>query len=399
MSKPRTPHAELLNSTRAWHQRQVKWRRHLHRHPEIANQEIRTTAFLKRELKRLGLKILPLKMKTGVLAELKGKQPGPTVAIRSDIDALPLLEETGLPYASKNRGRMHACGHDIHMATVLGVAAVLAGCRDELAGIVRFIFQPAEEDPPGGARFMIEEGALDKVDTIFGLHVDPHLPTGTIGVCDGPMMAMVCDFDLVIRGRGGHASRPQYAVDAIVVAAEVVESLQKIVSRYADPTTPLVLTIGRIEGGTARNVIADRVKLVCTARTLSTEFGKKISRLVQRTVGGVCRAHGAGFEMSELAAYPILINDAATNGLYADVFRSLFGNKRVRLVEPVLGGEDFACYLQKVPGAMLRLGVRNRRIGADKQWHSSKFIADEEAMYYGTALLIGSTLKYLEDHT
>ncbi|MCD6250477.1 MAG: amidohydrolase, partial [candidate division Zixibacteria bacterium] len=166
---------EIQQLARRWHKKQVAWRRHLHQYPEIANQETNTTAFLKKELHQIGLKILPLKLKTGVLAEVKGKQPGPTVAIRSDIDALPLQEETGVSYASKNFGRMHACGHDVHMATMLGVAAALAEWRDKLTGNVRFIFQPAEEDPPGGARFMIEQGALDNVDTIFGMHVDPHL--------------------------------------------------------------------------------------------------------------------------------------------------------------------------------------------------------------------------------
>ncbi len=398
------PHAktvgpELLRLVRKQYPTQVKWRRHLHQYPEIANQEVKTTAFLKSELKQLGLKILRLGMKTGVLAELKGKRSGPTVAIRSDMDALPVTEETGLPFASRINGRMHACGHDLHMATVLGAAAALVELKEKPPGNVRFIFQPAEEEPPGGAVFMIEHGALENVDTVFGLHCDPHLPTGTVGLCDGSMMAMVSDFDLVIRGRGGHASRPQSAVDAIVTAAAVVEAIQKIVSRETDPAAPVVITVGRIEGGTARNVIADRVTLVCTARSLATRVGKKVVALIRRTVGGVCRAHGATFEMIEQLAYPILVNDAHTNRLYRSVFGDMFGPKKVRQAEPILGGEDFAYYLQKVPGAMFRLGVGNRKIGADKPWHSSDFIADEEAMFYGTSLLVGSTLRFLEEQT
>jgi len=390
---------DIRQLARGWHKKQVAWRRHLHQYPEIANLETKTTAFLKKELKQLGLKILPLKMKTGVLAEVKGKKPGPTVAIRSDIDALPLQEETGATFASKNPGRMHACGHDVHMATVLGVAAALAEWRDQLRGNVRFIFQPAEEDPPGGARFMIDEGALDGVDTIFGMHVDPHLRVGRIGLCDGPMMAMVYDFDLIIKGRGGHAARPQFSVDAIVVACEVVDALQKLVSRYSDPSDPLVLTFGQIQGGTARNVIADRVRLVGTARTLSPAFGPKISGLIKKITGGVCRAHGASFEMIEDPAYPILINDPATNARYGKVFGALFGKRGVQPVEATLGGEDFAYYLQKVPGAMLRIGIRNKKIGADKPWHSSKFMVDEEAIYYATALMVGTTLKYMDEQS
>lgn len=397
MFRPFSSHSELLKSVRKQYKSQVKWRRHLHRYPEIANQETKTSAFLKRELRSLGLKILPLNMKTGVLAELRGKLPGPTVAMRSDIDALPVTEQTGLPYASKISGRMHACGHDVHMAIVLGAAAVLSNLRDKLAGKVRFIFQPAEEDPPGGAKFMVERNALDHVETIFGLHVDPLLPTGTVGLCDGPMMAMVLDFDLTIRGRGSHAARPQLGVDAIVAAAEVVQALQQIASRKVDPAVPFVLTIGCMEGGTARNVIADEVKLACTARTLSPQFGPKIAGLVKRTVGGVCRAHGARFEMTELASYPILENDPATNARFARVYQQMFGKKKVRKVGPTLGGEDFAYYLQQVPGAMFRLGIRNRQLGAHRPWHSSKFMVDEEAMYFGTALLVGSTLSYLQD--
>ncbi len=388
---------DIQQLARQWHKQQVAWRRHLHQYPEIANQETKTTAFLKKELNRIGLKILPLELKTGVLAELKGARPGPTVALRADIDALPVAEQTGLPYASKTVGHMHACGHDVHMATMLGTAAALASRRDQLSGNVRLVLQPAEEDPPGGARFMIEQGALDGVDTIYGMHVDPHLPVGKIGLCDGPMMAMVYDFDLIIKGRGGHAARPHTSVDAVTTACEVVGALQKLVSRMSDPSDPLVLTFGQIEGGTARNVIADRVRLVGTARTLSPALGKKISGMIKKVAGGVCRAHGANFEMTEDPAYPILINDPTANARYAEVFRYLFGARGIQPVGAVLGGEDFAYYLQKVPGAMLRLGIRNKKIGADKPWHSSEFMVDEEALYYGTALMIGATLKYLAE--
>jgi amidohydrolase len=396
MANRSTVDPNLTKTVRAWHTRQVKWRRHLHRYPEIANQENETTAFLKAELKKLGLKILPLKMKTGVLAELKGGRSGPTVAVRSDIDALPIQETTGLPFASRITDRMHACGHDLHMAIALGAAGVLAERRAELAGRVRFIFQPAEEEPPGGAKFMIENDALKDVRMIFGLHVDPQFPVGTVALCDGPMMASVHDFDLIIHGRGGHAARPQLAVDTVVTAAEVVESLQKIVSRNTDPATPLVITIGKIEGGSARNVIADKTSLLCTARTLSKPLSKKLPSMIKRTVGGVCKAHGATFEINELASYPILTNSAATNKLYARVFGGLFGKSKVRVADPILGGEDFAYYVQKVPGAMCRLGVRNKKIGADQSWHSPRFVADEEALFYGTALLTGAALEYFD---
>jgi len=390
--------SSVLTLARQWYPAQVKWRRHLHQYPELSDQEFETTAFLKKELKHLGLKIRPMRMPTGVVAELKGSRPGPTIAVRSDIDALPVTERTGLPFASKIAGRMHACGHDLHAATVLGTAAVLTQLRHELRGTVRFLFQPAEETPPGGAIVMIEHGALKGVDTIFGLHVDPHLPVGTVGLCEGPMMASVCDFDITVHGRGSHAARPHLSVDAIVVASAVVDALQRIVSRYTDPQVPVVITVGKISGGVARNVIADRVELTCTARTLSPNLARSLPALILKTVSGVCRAYGAKGEIAVVASYPMLINDSSTNQLYRDVFGELFGSKKVRTADRSLGGEDFARYLQKVPGAMCRLGVRNSRIRANKPWHSSQFIADENGIFYGTALLTGAVLKYAELH-
>jgi len=392
-TKPDKNH--LLADARRWHKKQVKWRRHLHQHPELSNRETQTTAFIKKLLKETGISLRPLKMTTGVVAEIVGKREGPTVAIRTDIDALPITERTGLTYTSRNRGCMHACGHDVHMATVLGTASLLNEYRDRLAGKVRFLFQPAEEMPPGGARPMIKLGVLKGVDVIFGLHVDPHLPVGKISTRDGGVMGSVYDFDLDIIGRGGHAARPHNAVDAVVTAAEVIDSIQKIISREIDPISPALITFGKIEGGVARNVIAERVKLTGTSRTLSTSVFKKMPSLIRKTVSGVCRARGASFEMTEVASYPVMVNDAATNRVYEKTYRELFGARKIAETEPVLGGEDFACYLEKVPGAMFRLGVMNKKIGADKPWHSPEFIIDEESIYYGTALLVGATLEYL----
>ena len=388
-------HKEILTRAAKIRAKQISWRRQIHRYPELAMEEYKTTALIKAELKRIGLKILPLKMKTGVLAELKGTYSGPVVAIRSDIDALPVQERTGLSYASKIEGRMHACGHDVHVATVLGCASVLADMKKQIPGTVRFIFQPAEEKPPGGARPMIKNGAIKGVAGILGLHVDPHLPVGKIGLRDDSTMAAVYDFDLTIIGTGGHAARPHRAVDAIATAAEVVESLQKVVSRETDPISGVVITFGRIEGGSARNVIADRVHLVGTARTLSDESSKKIPSLIRKTVRGICQARGAKFEISEIADYPPLSNDPAVNKLFEDNCKALFGSKNVTGIDPTMGGEDFACYLQSVPGAMFRLGIKNKKIGSDKSWHSPLFKVDESAMYYGTSLLAAAAIDYL----
>ncbi len=374
---------------------QIIWRRYLHQYPEISNNEFETTKYLANELKKLSIKTKKLKLPTGLTAEIKGKYPGPIVAVRTDIDALPILEQTNLVFQSKNKGCMHACGHDMHMAVVLGTAAVLQKMKDELHGSVRFLFQPSEEMPPGGARPMIEEGVLQNVQMIFGLHVDPHLKTGKIGLRDGVSMASVTDFDLIVYGKSGHAARPHNTVDAIVTAAEVIESLQKIVSREIDPIDSVVITFGKISGGYARNVICDRVHIVGTIRTLSTKASKDVPKKVKRIAQAICKAHGAKVEMFIKGEYPVLVNDFSTNEILQKNYISLFGKNKIEQTAQVLGGEDFACYLEHVKGAMFRLGVKNKKIEADKPWHSPKFIADEEALYFGTSLISASVIDSL----
>ncbi len=387
---------DILKRARRLHSQQVKWRRHLHRYPELSFKEYKTTAYLADVARKLGLAIQPIKMPTGLLAELRGGEPGPTVAIRTDMDALPVLEQTALSFRSRNDGCMHACGHDIHMAVVLGVAAVLSRLKETLPGVVRFIFQPGEEMPPGGARPMIENGALEDVDVIFGLHVDPTVPVGRIGLRDGVTMGSVTDFDLTIHGRGGHAARPHETVDAIAVASEVIQAIQQVVSREIDPITPVVVSFGRIEGGGARNVIADRVKLTGTARALSAKASKELTRRIERVGNAVCRARSARMEMTIEGFYPPLANHPEANRILGRCYRGLFPKGKLDLTPQVLGGEDFACYLERVRGAMFRLGIRNSRIGADKPWHSPEFVADEEALVVGTSLLAASVLDYLD---
>jgi amidohydrolase len=397
LSSPRTTPREILKRANALYARQVNWRRHLHQWPEISNDEYQTTRFLKTELKKLGLRLLKLDTPTGVMAQLDGASRGPIVAIRSDIDALPITEQTGLPFRSRNVGVMHACGHDMHMTAVLGTAAILSGMKKQLKGSVRFIFQPAEEMPPGGAEPMIQNGALKNVSMIFGLHVDPDIPVGTISLRDGPAMASVFDFDIIIHGRGGHAARPHQAVDALAAAAEVIESVQKIVSRETDPFKPLVIAFGKITGGSARNIVPDEVRLEGTVRSLSIAEFKRIPALLKRTIEGICRAHGATSELKPIASYPILKNDPRVNRVFSSNFESLFGKKRILVTEPVLGAEDFACYLEKVPGAMFRLGTRNTKLKADQPWHSSRFMVDEKALTFGTALLVASAVDVLRN--
>jgi amidohydrolase len=374
--------------------KQVAWRRHLHQHPELSNQESETTAFLRKEISKLGLKILPLRMPTGLLAELHGATSGPTVVIRTDIDALPIVERSGVSFVSKRPGCMHACGHDMHMASILGTANLLAHFRKSLAGTVRFIFQPAEEMPPGGAIPMIANGALKNGDVIFGLHVDPDIPTGKIGVRDGAAMASVYDFDLTVHGRGGHAAKPHLTVDAIATAAEIIESLQKIVSRDTDPIDSVVITFGKISGGIARNVIADSVLITGTARTLSPKLQKLVPSLIKRIATNIAKARGASCTIEAKAHYPVLFNNSRVNDYLEMHYQSLFGAGKVVQTPSSLGGEDFACYLQKLPGAMFRLGIRNPKIKATEPWHSPRFVADEAALPFAAALLTTATLNF-----
>ncbi|MEK7774515.1 MAG: amidohydrolase [Candidatus Zixiibacteriota bacterium] len=378
---------EILSASKKLYDTQVSWRRHLHMYPEVANTEFKTTAFIQDLVEKQGLRVLPIMMKTGVLAELKGSKPGPTIAIRADIDALPITEETNLPFKSRHVGCMHACGHDVHTATGLGVAHLLASMRERLCGTVRFIFQPAEECPPGGARPMIANGALKDVSTIFSLHVDPTVPVGHIGLRDGAALAAAIDFDLIIHGLSGHAARPHGCIDALVTGAEVIHSLQTIVSREVDPISPVAITIGQFHSGTARNVIAQTAHIIGTARTLSPEIAKQLPVLIKRTASSICAARGARLEMKLIADYPPMINDANVNKRFARGFERLYGDKEIITTPQSLGGEDFACYLEKVPGAMVRIGVQNKKIGADKPWHHPAFMVDERSLTVGTAVL------------
>lgn len=374
---------------------QVNIRRHLHQYPELSNMETETTKFINRELKRTGLITKSLKMKTGTLGLINPKRKT-AVAVRSDIDALPIAEAVESPFKSRNEGIMHACGHDIHMAVVLGTAAVLNRLADKIPGCVKFIFQPAEESPPGGAEMMINEGVLTRPDVkmIFSLHNDPTLPVGKITLRDGATMASVTDFDLTVIGVGGHGAVPHRAVDAVAVAAEVVESVQKIISRELNPMKPIVITFGTVNGGTARNIIADKVVLNGTARALDDESRKRIPRLLKRTLDGICRARGARYELSILAGYPVLENDPAANRILEKSYAALFGKKNIGITPQTMGGEDYSYYLQRVPGAMFRLGVRNDKIHANKPWHSPEFMADERSIFFGTALLIHAVMSY-----
>jgi amidohydrolase len=376
-----------------------KLRRQIHQHPETAFEEHKTSQLLRENLSRLGLTISDNMAQTGFTAVLEGTKHGRTAAYRSDMDALPVREETGLPYKSRIEGKMHACGHDVHMSIAVGVASILSEIRSGLKGSAKFIFQPAEETPPGGAISMIDEGVLTSpgVDAIFGLHVDPEIEIGRIGIRDGVMMAGVLDFDLTIKGRGGHAALPHRCIDSIVLASNLVSQLQTVVSRRIDPLEPVVLTFGKINGGTARNVIAGDVTLEGTMRAVSKKTLTQMKRMIESTCRQVTKALGASFEIEYYTGYPPLVNDKRVNQVFRKSAYDLYGRKSViELESPLMGAEDFARYLEHVPGAMIRLGVRNEEIDAVYPWHHSKFNVDENAIAVGMAVCSKAIYDFLE---
>ncbi len=376
----------------------VRLRRELHQIPELSFNEFKTSERVAKQLRNLRIRVKTGVAKTGVVGLLNGKKRGKTVALRADMDALPIIEQTNLPYKSKSKGLMHACGHDAHMACVIGAAMILSELKDELSGNVKFIFQPSEESPPGGAKPMIQAGVLrnPKVDGIFGLHCDSAIPVGRVGVKEGPFMAQADSFDLTITGISGHGARPHDGVDAIVTSAQVIQALQTIASRKIDPVQPVVISVGKIQGGTKRNIICDRVVLEGTARSLNKQVAGRIPRLLKEITAGITHGAGASFELNFIPGYPVLINDPQATDLARATIASMFGKLAIfEITKPLMGAEDFAYFLEKVPGTFLRLGTRNPQKGAIYPWHHPKFTVDEDAMKVGASVLAGLALDFL----
>jgi amidohydrolase len=377
-----------------------KIRRQIHMHPELAYQEKRTAAFVAKTLRQIGLEVQTGVAKTGVVGLLRGDAPGKTVAIRADMDALPITEQTRTPYKSRVDGVMHACGHDGNTTSVLGAAMLLAGMRSSLRGNVKFFFQPSEEAPPGGAAPMIKEGVMrkPKVDFVLGVHVDPTVPAGKIGVRDGPMMAAADDFTLTVLGNASHGAKPHLGVDAIVLSAQVISALQTIPSRLINPTHPVVVTIGTIHGGYRQNVIADRVVMEGTLRTLYAADRTKGRKMIERLTDRVTKASGGSYEFDFRDGYPILTCDPAITKVVRRASQELFGKRSVvEIDEPSMGGEDFAYFLNEVPGMMLRLGTGNKKKGIVHPWHHPKFDIDEKGLWVGAAVMARAATICLEE--
>jgi amidohydrolase len=376
----------------------VAWRRHLHRHPELSYQEAETAAFVRERLAALGLEpSAPMAGGTGLTCLVRGREDGPTVALRADMDALPILEASETPYVSTRPGVAHLCGHDAHTTMLLGAAALLARHRPA-RGNVKLLFQPAEEGG-AGARRMIADGALEgpAVEAIYALHVDPRIATGRTGVVLGPANAAADTVEIEVIGEGGHAAYPHLAVDAIPVAAQVVTALQHVVSRHTDPLTPLVLTIGTIHGGFASNVIAPSVTMRATVRSFDPELRQRLPGLIERVVQGVVAAHGATARIDYTFGYPPTVNDPALLPVYESAVAAVVGEGRNSVMAPTMGAEDFAYYAERVPGMIGRLGVRNEALGFVHPLHHPRFDLDEDALPIGAALLAEAATRWLRE--
>ncbi len=365
----------------------IDLRRTIHRRPELGFEEHATAALVERELDALGIEHRRVAT-TGIVARIAGASPGPVVALRADMDALPIGERTGLPFASESKGKMHACGHDAHTAMLLGAANVFAAMRSSLRGTIVLLFQPAEEGP-GGALPMIEEGALDSppVEAIAMLHVEPRLDVGTIGITPGSVNASTDELYITIRGKGGHGAYPHTAVDAIPASAALVLALQNVVARETDPLASAVVTIGTISGGYRNNVIADEVSLSGTLRSHDRAIREEMIDRVHRIVRGVGAAYNVKAEVRIVRGYPPVINDSSLARRFAEYVRA---NSAIVVEEPAatMGGEDFAYFAERVPGLLVRLGVRSESSGAVHPLHSAVFRLDEAALRVGVETLV-----------
>ena len=379
----------------------IEIRRHLHQYPELGRHEKATTAYIKRLLQPLQLKIITQESETGLWADLEVQPKEPFFMLRSDIDALPIVELNNVPYASKNQGIMHACGHDVHTAVLIGTAMVLNRLRDELKGNVRFLFQPAEELTPGGAIDMINRGALNNVHAVIGLHVDPHTPVGNISIKFNSYLASNDIFKIKIMGKGGHAATPYKTVDPILIAIQLIDVLYQQVNRNINPTSPAVLTVTRIQGGTAVNIIPDEVEIWGTLRALDDVTRNSLLNRLQETITAICKIYDAKFNLTIDRGAPPVINDTDLSNLVYDVAGEILGaDKIIKLESPEMGSEDFAWYLKKVPGMMFRLGTHGRT-GTDCELHTPNFDIDERAIAIGMKILCWSVIQYFasESHS
>jgi hippurate hydrolase len=376
----------------------IEIRQYLHAHPELSYQEFETSRFVQEKLKGLGIPF-EVKASTGVVGLIKGKNPGKRViALRADMDALPIQEENTIAYKSTKQGVMHACGHDVHTTCLLGAAKILHELKDEWEGTVKLIFQPGEEKNPGGASLLIKEGVLKNPapSSIFGLHVHPGLAVGKMSFREGKVMASADELYITVKGKGGHAAAPHLCIDPILIASHLIIALQQVVSRNNNPHNPTVLSITAFQGGSTTNVIPNEVKLKGTFRAMNEEWRFKAHELIRRTAEGLVGSMGGEIELLIDVGYPSVYNNEQLNQLARKKAEQFVGEEKVEETEPRMGAEDFGYYSQEIPGCFFRIGVMNEKKGITSGVHTPTFNIDESAIEIGMGMMawLGSTVEY-----
>ncbi|MFC2102675.1 M20 family metallopeptidase [Bacteroidota bacterium] len=374
-------------------------RRHIHQHPELSKQEEKTAAFICSTLGSYGIPYTKGVAGFGVVGLIEGKNPkSRCIGLRADMDALPVVEQNNVPYKSLEAGKMHACGHDVHVSSLLGAARILNDLKDQFEGTVKLIFQPSEESYPGGAIEMINEGVLEKPDVlvVLGQHVMPTLDAGTVGFNPGPDMASTDEIYLTVKGKGGHAAVPQMVVDPIVIAAHIITALQQIVSRHADPDTPTVLSFGRIIGEGRTNIIPDEVKIDGTVRTYDEAWRKEIHKRIESMATSIATGMGGSCDVRIAHGYPYLHNDEELTMQLESLAAEYLGQDRVVKLVRRMTAEDFAYFAQRVPSCLYRLGVRNEARGITSFLHSPTFDVDEKSLETGSGLMAWLTVNLLQ---
>ncbi|MHA1917025.1 MAG: M20 metallopeptidase family protein [Candidatus Ranarchaeia archaeon] len=378
----------------------IETRRDFHKHPEIGFNEKRTSGIIIDFLKSLGIEVESGIAKTGVVGLIKGEKPGKTIAIRADMDALEVKEETNKPYSSINPGIMHACGHDAHTTILMGVAKLLKENSSKLTGNVKLLFQPAEESVKtkdyvgGGAQLMVEAGVMKNVDAVIGLHVFPMHPVGSIQMWKDQVTASADEFEMTVHGKGGHAALPHRAIDAIVLSSQAINAIQTIASRQIDPVKPVVVTIGTIEGGTRHNIICEKVTMTGTVRTLNEDIRDKFPDILKETALKAVETMGGKLDLIYHKMYPVGRNDPVIRDIVLDVAVDVVGKENVSLIPPIMGGEDFWYFAQKAPGAFISLGCGNIEKGIVEVNHHPKFDIDEDCLPIGVSLLSKVALSW-----
>lgn len=373
-----------------YHHDIIKVRQHLHTIPELAHEELKTAAFVSEYLSGIGISHTPGIAGHGIVGLIEGKNPGKrTIALRADMDALPIEELNDVSYRSINPGKMHACGHDVHMACLLGASRILFEIGDRFEGTIKLIFQPAEEKVPGGAILMIKEGVLEnpKPDSIIAQHVHPPLAAGKVGFKAGPYMASADEIYITIRGKGGHAALPQDTADTILMASHLIMALQQVVSRNADPHTPSVLSFGKITGLGATNVIPDEVNIEGTFRTFDEDWRRYAHARIKEIAQSVCTAMGGIAEVNILTGYPFLVNDSVLTAKSKTLAQEYLGKENVVDLPPRMTAEDFAYYSQQMPGCFYRLGTGNPAKNITSPIHTATFDVDNESIKVGMGLM------------